>query len=321
MMAGSGKIALIAGVTGQDGAYLARFLLGKGYVVHGTSRDAALARRDGLLALGISDKVALHSMSPADFQSVAQVIESVAPDEIYNLSASPRFRYPLLSLQRHWRASRSARSICSRRCGVSEEESAFTTPVLPSALAILKRGRFRPKSPYGVAKAAAISLVANYRESYGLFACSGLLFNHESPLRPSRFVTRKITAAAARIAAGRRERLALGNLSIRRDWGWAPEYVEAMWRMLQCDQPDDFVVASGVAHSLKEFVSIAFSAVGFNWLDCVDYDASLVRPSDIMCSFGDPTKAAHVLDWRSTVQLPEIGERMMRAEREGAGAM
>src|SRR5262245_32109143 len=139
--------------------------------------------------------------------------------------ASPRFRYPLLSLQRHWRASRSARSICSRRCGVSEEESAFTTPVLPSALVILERGAaneetaFRPKSPYGVAKAAAISLVANYRESYGLFACSGLLFNHESPLRPSRFVTRKITAAVARISAGRRARLALRNFHIRRAWG------------------------------------------------------------------------------------------------------
>jgi GDPmannose 4,6-dehydratase len=176
---------------------------------------------------------------------------------------------------------------------------------------------FRPKSPYGVAKAAAISLVANYRESYGLFACSGLLFNHESPVRPSRFVTRKVTAAAARIASGSRERLALGSLSIRRDWGWAPDYVGVMWKMLQCDQPEDFVVASGIAHSLEEFVAIAFTTVGLNWRDHVDYDSSLVRPSDIMCSLGDPSKAAQVLQWHPTVKLPEIVARMVRAEREG----
>ena len=169
-----------------------------------------------------------------------------------------------------------------------------------------------------MAKAAAISLVTNYRESYGLFACSGLLFNHESPLRPSRFVTRKITAAAARIGAGSRERLALGHLTIRRDWGWAPDYVEAMWKMLQRDRPDDFVVASGVAHSLEEFAATAFIEVGLNWRDHVDYDASLTRSSDIMCSLGDPTKAAQGFDWRPTVKFAEIVARMVRAEREGA---
>jgi GDPmannose 4,6-dehydratase len=177
---------------------------------------------------------------------------------------------------------------------------------------------FRPKSPYGVAKAAAISLVTNYRKSYGLFDCSGLLFNHESPLRPSRFVTRKVTAVAARIGAGSRERLALGNLSIRRAWGWAPDYVDAMWRMLQCEEPDDFVVASGVGHSLEEFVATAFAAVGLNWRDHVDYDSSLVRSSEIMCSLGDPSKAAQVLHWRPTVKLPDIVARMVHAERDGA---
>jgi GDPmannose 4,6-dehydratase len=177
---------------------------------------------------------------------------------------------------------------------------------------------FRPKSPYGVAKAAAISSVTNYRESYGLFACSGLLFNHESPLRPHRFVTRKVSAAAVRIGAGSRERLALGNLSIRRDWGWAPDYVEAMWKMLQCDQPDDFVVASSVAHSLEEFVATAIAEVGLNWRDHVDFDSSLARSSEIMCSLGDPSKTAQILHWRSTVKLPEIVAGMVRAEREGA---
>jgi GDPmannose 4,6-dehydratase len=162
--------------------------------------------------------------------------------------------------------------------------------------------------------------VANYRESYGLFACSGLLFNHESPLRPIRFVTRKITAAAARIGAGSRDRLALGNLSIRRDWGWAPDYVEAMFRMLQCERPDDFVIASGVAYSLEEFVAAAFLEVGLDWRDHVDYDPSLVRSSEIMYSLGDPTKAEQMLHWRPTVRMPEIVARMVRAERETAKA-
>lgn len=323
----SRRVALIAGITGQDGAYLARFLLGKGYVVHGTSRDAALARLDGLVALGIADKVALHSMSPADSQSVARVIEAVAPVEVYNLSGqssvSLSFTQPaetlsgialgtlnLLETLRRLRGGVRFYNAGSSECfgdtgtrGANEETA------------------FRPKSPYGVAKAAAISLVANYRECYGLFACSGILFNHESPLRPSRFVTRKITAAAAKIGTGSRERLALGNLAIRRDWGWAPEYVEAMWRVLQCDQPNDFVVASGVAHSLEEFVATAFLNVGLDWRNHVDYDSSLVRASDIMYSLGDPTKVTQVLDWRSTVKLPEIVERMIRAEQDRAAAV
>jgi GDPmannose 4,6-dehydratase len=327
MTASSGRAALIAGITGQDGAYLARFLLKKGYVVHGTSRDAALARLDGLTALGICDKVALHSMSPADFQSVAQVIEGVAPDEIYNLSGqssvSLSFTQPAETLAGIALGTLNMLETLRRVGGRIRFYNAGSSECFGDigTGAANEQTAFRPKSPYGVAKAAAFSLVANYRESYGLFACSGLLFNHESPLRPSRFVTRKITTAAARIGAGGRERLALGNLSIRRDWGWAPDYVEAMWRMLQCDQPDDFVVASGATHSLEEFVSMAFAEVGLKWRDHVDYDSSLVRPSDIMCSLGDPAKAAEVLDWRSAVKLPEIVARMIRAEQEGGGTV
>ncbi len=320
-------MALIAGITGQDGAYLARFLLGKGYAVHGSSRDAALARRDGLVALGICDKVSLHSMSPADFQSVAQVIEAVAPDEIYNLSGqssvSLSFSQPAETLSGIALGTLNMLETLRRLGGRVRFYNAGSSECFgdTGTHAANEQTAFRPKSPYGVAKAAAISLVANYRESYGLFACSGLLFNHESPLRPSRFVTRKITAAAARIRAGSQERLALGNVSIRRDWGWAPDYVKVMWRMLQRDQPDDFVVASGVAHSLEEFVASAFLEVGLNWQDHIDYDPSLVRSSDIMYSLGDPSKAAEALDWRPTVKLPEIVARMIRAEREGAGAV
>ena len=313
-------MALIAGVTGQDGAYLARFLLEKGYVVHGTSRDAALARLDGLIALGICDKVALHSMSPADFQSVVQVIEKVAPEEIYNLSGqssvSLSFTQPAETLAGIALGTLNMLESLRRLGGRVRFYNAGSSECFGDTGT---RAVFRPKSPYGVAKAAAISLVANYRESYGLFACSGLLFNHESPLRPSRFVTRKVTAAAAKIAAGSGARLALGNLSIRRDWGWAPDYVEAMWRMLQCDQPDDFVVASGVACSLEQFVAAAFFELGLDWRDHVDYDPSLVRSSDIMYSVDDPTKAAQILGWRPTVRMPEIVARMVRAERDIVG--
>jgi GDPmannose 4,6-dehydratase len=286
-------VALIAGITGQDGAYLARFLVDKGYVVHGTSRDAALARLDGLIALGIAEQITLHSISPADFQSVAQVIEGVAPDEIYNLlgqsSVLLSFTQPAETLTGI--ALGTLNILETLRClrGTVRFYNAGSSDCFgdTGTGAANEQTAFRPKSPYGVAKAAAISLVTNYREAHGLFACSGLLFNHESPLRPHRFVTRKITAAAARIGAGSRERLALGNLSIHRDWGWAPDYVEAMWRMLQRDQPDDFVVASGVAHSLEELVAMAFAEIGLNWRDHVDYDSSLVRSSDIMCSLGD----------------------------------
>jgi GDPmannose 4,6-dehydratase len=318
------KVALIAGVTGQDGAYLARLLLGKGYEVHGTSRDAALARLDGLGALGIRDKVTMHSMSPADFQSVAQVMETVRPTEIYNLSGQSSvglsFSQPAETLGGIVLGTLNMLEII-RRLGpnvrfynAGSSECFGDTGLTPAN----EQTACRPKSPYGVAKASAFSLVMCYRESYGLFTCSGLLFNHESPLRPARFVTRKITAAAARIAAGSNERLALGDLSIRRDWGWAPDYVEAMWKMLQCERPDDFVIATGVAHSLEEFVAIAFGEVGIDWRERVDHDRTLARPNEIACSLGDPSKAVRMLDWHPTMGFSDIVRRMVRAERDGA---
>src|SRR5947209_15574822 len=297
----SRKVALIAGITGQDGAYLARFLLDKGYVVHGTSRDAALARLHGLVALGICDKVTLHSMSPVDFQSVAQVIEDVAPAEIYNLSGqssvSLSFTQPVETLAGIALGTLNMLESLRRFGGRVRFYNAGSSECFgdTGTRAANEQTAFRPKSPYGVAKAAAISLVANYRESYDLFACSGLLFNHESPLRPSRFVTRKITAAAARIGAGSRERLALGNLSIRRDWGWAPEYVEAMWRMLQQEQPNDFAICTGETNPLSVFVEEAFAAVGLRASEHVDQDPALFRPSDIRISSGNPERAKALL--------------------------
>ncbi len=322
-----GKRALILGITGQDGAYLARFLLGRGYEVHGTSRDAGLARRHGLIALGVSDEVRLSSMSATDFHSVAQTIERIAPDEIYNLSGQSSvalsFVQPaetmnsiiagtlnvletlrLVGAKARFYNAGSSESFGDTTGGAADETTAF-----------------RPKSPYGVAKAATVSLVANYRESYDLFVCSGLLFNHESPLRPSRFVTRKITAAAARIARGDRARLFLGDLSICRDWGWAPDYVDAMWRMLQRDVPEDFVVASGASRSLEDFVATAFAVVELDWREHVEEDPGLRRPSDIAYSCGTPRKAERLLGWRPKVAFAEIVERMVRAEREGTGAV
>jgi GDPmannose 4,6-dehydratase len=319
--------ALIIGITGQVGAYLARLLLSKGYYVHGTSRDAAMARLEGLTALGIREKVTLHSLSPIDSQSVTDVIERTAPDEIYNLSGQPSvglsFSQPGETLESIVFGTLNMLEVLRRKgpgirfYNAGSCECFGDTGAHPAN----EQTAFRPKSPYGVAKAAAISLVANYRESYGLFACSGILFNHESPLRPPRFVTRKITAAAAaRIAQGSTERLALGDLSIRRDWGWAPEYVEAMWAMLQCSAPDDFVIASGASHSIEEFVATAFAEVGCDWRAHVDYDPALERLSEIRVSMSDPSRAERLLDWRAKVAFAEIIARMVRAELKGTEA-
>jgi GDPmannose 4,6-dehydratase len=320
----SEPVALIIGATGQDGAYLARFLLASGYVVHGTSRDTALARLDGFTALGIRESVTLHSMSPTDFPSVKRVIEAVAPQEIYNLSGpssvAMSFTEPAEALESIVLGTLNVLEALRQLAGNARFYNAGSSECFGETgpRAANERTTFLPRSPYGVAKAAAISLAANYRESYGLFISSGLLFNHESPLRPGRFVTAKITQAAARIACGSRERLALGNLAIRRDWGWAPDYVEAMWRMLHHDEPDDFVVATGVSHSIGEFAAAAFAEAGLDWRDHVDHDPALARPSDILCSLGDPTKAAKVLGWRPAVDFASIVARMVRAERERA---
>jgi GDPmannose 4,6-dehydratase len=323
----SQRVALIIGVTGQVGAYLARLLLNKGYAVHGTSRDAAFARLEGLATLGISDGVVLHSLSPIDFQSITTVVERVAPSEIYNLSGQSSvalsFSQPVETLEGIVFGTLNMLEVL-RRIGsgirfynAGSSECFGDTGAHPAN----ELTAFRPKSPYGVAKAAAISLVANYRESYGLFACSGILFNHESPLRAPRFVTRKITAAAARIAQGGNERLALGDLSIRRDWGWVPDYVEAVWAMMQLSAPDDFVIATGISHSLEELVAAAFAEVELDWRAYVDYDPSLQRPSDIPVSTGDPTKAEQGLAWRAKVQFAEIIARMVHSEWKGAAAV
>jgi GDPmannose 4,6-dehydratase len=312
--------ALVVGISGQDGAYLAQLLLGKGYEVVGTSRDAQAARLDKLARLGVLDRLTIESMSPTDFRSTFEVVSKWAPDEIYNLagqsSVALSFKQPaealssivngtvtMLEAIRFLRKPVRFYNAGSSECfgnvegGAADED----TP-------------FRPRSPYAAAKAAAHFMVSNYREGYGLYACTGVLFNHESPLRPERFVTRKIAVAAAQIAAGRRDKLVLGNMDVKRDWGWAPEYVEAMWRMLQQDAPRDYVIATGRLSSLEQFVDSAFAEAGLDWREHVETDAALKRPTDLQGFAGDAARAREGIAWQPRTVMPEIAARMVREE-------
>lgn len=314
------KRALICGVSGQDGSYLARLLLSKGYEVFGASRDAQAASFSNLASIGIRDRVAFVSIAVNDFRSVFQALSRIRPDEVYNLagqsSVGLSFDQPvetmesisiatlnLLEAIRFTGASTRFYNAGSSECYGASGDSACDedTP-------------FRPRSPYAVAKAAAYWEVANYREAYDLFACTGVLFNHESPLRPERFVTRKIVSAAARIARGSSEKLLLGNLAIVRDWGWAPEYVEAMWMMLQREAPRDFVIATGRSHTLQAFVELAFAEAGLDWRDHVSVDRKLFRPTDLECSKANPSKAHDILGWRATHGMEDVVNKMVATE-------
>jgi GDPmannose 4,6-dehydratase len=318
----SGKRALICGVSGQDGAYLAKLLLDNGYEVWGTSRDAQIAGFGGLDALQVRGRVRLLSMILTDFRSVLQALSKVEPDEVYNLagqsSVGLSFEQPVETLEsvtlgalnlleairfvrRPIRLYNAASSECFGDTGNARADE--QTP-------------FRPRSPYAVAKAAAFWEVSNYREAYGLWACSGILFNHESPLRPERFVTRKIVAAAVRIARGAQTQLRLGDLSVQRDWGWAPEYVHAMWQMLQRSEPDDFVIATGETASLEAFVAEAFRAVGLDHREHVQIDDALRRPTEIRIGRANPGKARDVLGWQAKMRMPEVVRAMVEAEQK-----
>lgn len=301
---------------------LARLLLTRNYRVFGTARDAQIASFPNLVRLGIRGEVDLLSMTLTDFRSVFQVLTRVRPDEIYNLagqsSVGLSFEQPVETLESNALGALNLLeairflgepvrlyNACSGECfGEVGDPADETTP-------------FRPRSPYAVAKATAFWEVANYREAYRLFACSGILFNHESPLRPERFVTRKIVAAACRIAAGSRERLRLGNLNVRRDWGWAPEYVDAMWRILQQDVADDYVIATGQSHRLEDFVEFAFAEIGLDWRDHTDLSTDLLRASDIRFSMGNPSKAGKQLGWKAEHKMSDVIRMMVAAELAG----
>jgi GDPmannose 4,6-dehydratase len=312
--------ALVCGVSGQDGAYLAHLLLEKGYTVYGTSRDAQMSSFPNLVKLGIKDKINLESVALNDFRSVLQVLTKTEPDEIYNLagqsSVGLSFQQPVETLESISVATLNlleAIRFISKKIklyNAGSSESFGNTDGVPAD----ENTPFRPRSPYAVAKATAFWEVANYREAYGLYACSGILFNHESPLRPERFVTKKIIAAACRIGKGSKENLNLGNISIRRDWGWAPEYVEAMWRMLQQAEPEDFVIATGKSTSLEEFVQAAFSHFNLNWRDHVAIDKSLLRPTDLAEGVANPSKAKQRLKWEAQYKMHDVVEMMIQAE-------
>lgn len=311
------KLALICGISGQDGAYLAQLLLDKGYTVHGTARDAQMSTFYNLGLLGVKDRITFHSMALNDFRSVLQALTKVQPDEIYNLagqsSVGLSFDQPVETLEsisvgtlNLLEAIRfTGQPIKLYNAGSSE--CFGNTDGQPAN----EETPFRPRSPYAVAKATAFWEVANYREAYNLYACTGILFNHESPLRPERFVTQKIVKSACRIAAGNNEKLHLGNISIARDWGWAPEYVEAMWLMLQQEQADDFVIASGETNTLEDFVAAVFEAQGLDWHDHVISDSALIRPSEIMVSCGDASKAAEVLGWSAHYRMRDVARMMI----------
>ncbi len=315
------KTAMICGISGQDGAYLAQLLLGKGYRVIGTSRDAQMSSFRNLVQLDIRNQVEVTSMALNDFRSVLQALAHFSPTEIYNLagqsSVGLSFEQPVETLDsisvgtlnllegiRFLGGKARLYNAGSSECfGETNGEAANeTTP-------------FRPRSPYAVAKAAAFWEVANYREAYGLYACSGILFNHESPLRPERFVTQKIVRAACRIAVGSGEQLKLGNLDVQRDWGWAPEYVEAMWLMLQQPSPDDYVIATGESNPLKDFVVEVFNQVGLDWRDHVVSDPTLLRPTELMVGRANPAKALNQLGWAARSKMRDVARLMVESGR------
>jgi len=314
------KKALIIGVSGQDGSYLAKFLLQKGYKVIGASRDAMLSSFSNLSYLGLAGEVELESVSLNDFRSVLQILKKCKPDEVYNLagqtSVGLSFEMPVETFES---ISVGVLNLLEairfldrpmRLYNASSSECFGNTEGHPAT----ENTSFKPRSPYAVAKAAAFWQVSNYREAYGMYACSGILFNHESVLRPERFVTKKIVKTACRIAAGIENKLRLGNISVQRDWGWAPEYVEAMWMMLQQDKSDDYVIATGLTSSLQNFVEEVFKRLDMDWREYVEHNPQLIRPTDIQLSCADPEKANQQLGWKAHHTMPDVVRMMVEEE-------
>jgi GDPmannose 4,6-dehydratase len=321
--------ALITGVTGQDGSYLVELLLAKGYEVHGLIRRSSsfnTARLDGVYQdpHESARRLFLHFGDLSDASGLAALIRRIEPHEIYNLAAQSHVRVSFdipeytvdvaaVGTVRLLEAIRDARITC-RFYQASSSEMYGNAPPPQS-----ERTPFEPRSPYAAAKVLAYWITRNYREAYGMFACNGILFNHESPRRGETFVTRKITRAVARIVKGEQQKLYLGNLDAQRDWGYAPEYVEAMWRMLQHEQPEDFVIATGETHSVREFLDVAFTHVGLDWNRYVEIDPRYYRPTEVDLLQGDASKAARVLGWRPSTSFRQLVQIMVDADLAAAG--
>jgi len=313
------KSVLICGVTGQDGGYLSRFLLEKGYKVYGGTRDIGSSNFINLRRLEILEHIELVSISLNDFRSVLQVIIKIKPDEIYNLagqsSVALSFDQPMETMESISLGTLNLlEAIRFSGLDIKFYSAGSSECFGNSTEAVHEKTPFRPCSPYGVAKATAFWQVANYREAYNLSACTGILFNHESPLRKERFVTKKVIATACRIASGSTEKLILGNINIHRDWGWAPEYVEAMWLMLQQEHPDDFIIATGSTMSLMDFVKTAFEYLNLRMEDHLIIDEYLYRPSDINKGFANVTKAKEMLNWEAKIKTKELVKFMVDCE-------
>jgi GDPmannose 4,6-dehydratase len=323
----STRKALITGITGQDGSYLAELLLHKGYEVHGLVRRVALEDPEHRLSRiqAIRDQLILHSASLESYASIHQVVAKVLPDECYHLAAQSFVSYSfddefstlnaningthylLAAVQNLAPRCRFYFAGSSEMFGKAEE--------VPQS----ERTRFHPRSTYGISKVAGFDLTRNYREAYSLHASSGILFNHESPRRGFEFVTRKITSGVARIVAGKSRQLRLGNLDAKRDWGHAREYVEAMWLMLQQPEPDDYVIATGETHSVRDFADLAFSYVGLDYRDFVTADPDLYRPAEVNILLGDYTKARTRLGWSHKVNFADLVREMVEADCQAHG--
>jgi GDPmannose 4,6-dehydratase len=325
----SRRKALISGITGQDGSYLAELLVEKGYEVHGMVRRVALEdpghrlRRIG----DIRDRITLHAGSLESFPSLYQIVRRVQPDECYHLAAQSFVSYSfddafstlntnINGTHYMLAAIHEAAPQCRFYFAGSSEMFGLVEETPQN-----ERTRFHPRSAYGISKVAGFDLTRNYREAYGIHASVGILFNHESERRGFEFVTRKITAGAAAIASGARREVRLGNLDARRDWGYAPEYVEAMWRMLQQERADDYVVATGETHSVREFAEIAFSLAGLDYREHVLIDPLLYRPAEVDLLIGDPSKARSVLGWEPRTRFEDLVRRMVEADMQVAGAV
>ena len=312
------KKALITGITGQDGSYLAELLLAKGYQVTGMVRRASTETFDRIAHF--KDQISLRQADLLDQFSLVKLLDEIQPDEIYNLAAMSfvptSWSQPVLTGEFTalgvTKVLEAMRMVCPKAHFYQASSSEMFGKVIETPQT--ETTPFYPRSPYGVAKAYGHFITVNYRESYNLFACSGILFNHESPRRGKEFVTRKITDAVARIKLGNQKELRMGNLDAKRDWGFAGDYVRAMWLMLQQDKADDFVVASGETHSVRKFLEIAFSHVGLNYEDYVVIDPEFIRPAEVELLLGNPAKAKQKLGWQPKVSFEQLVAMMVDAD-------
>jgi GDPmannose 4,6-dehydratase len=308
--------ALICGISGQDGSLLANFLLDKGYEIWGTSRDIQSCSLRNLKSLGIEKDISLLSMAPNDFRSVYNAFQLASPDEVYNLSGQTSvglsFEQPVETLESIITGTLNILEVIRTHFNNTKFYNAGSGECFGDTNNMLadEATTFAPTSPYGIAKASAQWLVSNYRQSYNLHASTGILFNHESQFRPKRFVTQKIIYGVQDVISGKSQKIVLGLLDIKRDWGWASEYVEVMWKMLQQEIPDDFVVATGQVYSLRDFIEHAFKIYNLEWRDYVHISTDLLRPLDIKYSGGSSYKATKVLNWQPKYNMYKIVEAM-----------